>query len=239
MIPGGKPLKRDRTQRKMQSGRRNRMVIECIGLPKSGKTDLIELVEKELKRREVDYVNVSANLRHRIGWKLLKAVAGVLIYLSADARWLRDRLLGILQKEGAASSFGVYGKEREVIRKLALYAYWYRRMIRSHKLYLFDEGMVQLLTMSCADYRIGEEAFRKMAMSAEKGIRSSRLVISNETEAEEKTALLNEFERLHEDYKRNFRVLEIRREDENRKKLAKVFGRIRQILSEAGERGVR
>ena len=38
------------------------MVIECIGLSGSGKTELLELIEKELKRREVDYVNVSANL---------------------------------------------------------------------------------------------------------------------------------------------------------------------------------
>ena len=56
MIPGGKPLKRDRTQRKMQSGRRNRMVIECIGLPKSGKTDLIELVEKEFALPYFEFV---------------------------------------------------------------------------------------------------------------------------------------------------------------------------------------
>ena len=110
------------------------MVIECIGLPGSGKTELTELIEKELKRREVDYVNVSANLRSRISWKFLRAIAELLIFLSADARWLRDRLRGILQKEGAVSSFGVYDNEKRVIRSLAVYSFWYRRMIRSHRI---------------------------------------------------------------------------------------------------------
>ena len=83
------------------------MVIECMGLPGSGKTYLMELVEKELRRREVDYVNVSANLMNRISWKILRKIARALIYLSPDARWLRDRLLKILGEEGELhSSFG-------------------------------------------------------------------------------------------------------------------------------------
>lgn len=84
------------------------MVIECIGLPGSGKTYLMELVEKELRRREVDYVNVSANLMNRITWKILRKAARALIYLNADARWLRDRLIKILDEEGERSSFGIY-----------------------------------------------------------------------------------------------------------------------------------
>ena len=51
------------------------MVIECIGLPGSGKTYLMELVGKELERREVDYVNVSANLMNRFSWKLMRKIA--------------------------------------------------------------------------------------------------------------------------------------------------------------------
>ncbi len=82
------------------------MVIECIGLSGSGKTELLELIEKELKRREVDYVNVSANLKRGIVWKFLRVIAGALIFLSADARWLRDRLRGILEKEEPAGGHG-------------------------------------------------------------------------------------------------------------------------------------
>ena len=88
------------------------MVIECIGLPGSGKTYLMELVGKELDRREVDYVNVSANLMDRITWKLLRKIARALIYLSADARWLRDTLRKILAEEGTLqSSTGIYKNE--------------------------------------------------------------------------------------------------------------------------------
>ena len=215
------------------------MVIECIGLPGSGKTELTELIGKELKRREVDYVNVSANLRRRISWKFLRAIAGLLIFLSADARWLRDRLRGILQKEGAAGSFGVYDNEKRVIRCLAVYSFWYRRMIRSHRIFLFDEGMLHTLMMLCADHRIAEDAFRKMTAASEKGIRSARLVISCEDASEERDDFANEYERLRKAYGRDSRVLEISREDENRKKLSRVFGRIRQILTDAEERGTR
>lgn len=215
------------------------MVIECIGLPGSGKTELAELIEKELKRREVDYVNVSANIRHRISWKFLRMIAGALIFLSADARWLRGRLRGLLQKEENVSGFGAYDSEKGVIRSLAVYSFWYRRMIRSHRIFLFDEGMVHTLMMFCADRKTSEETFRKMAAAAERGVRSARLVISGESSSEERDGLADEYERLRLAYGRDFRVLEIRREDENRKKLSRIFGRIRQILTEAGERGGR
>lgn len=215
------------------------MVIECIGLSGSGKTELLELIEKELKRREVDYVNVSANLRRGIVWKFLRVIAGALIFLSADARWLRDRLRGILQKEEPAGSFGVYENEKRVFRNLAAYSFWYRRMIRSHRIFLFDEGMLHTLMMFCADHRIADDAFRKMAAASEKGVRSARLVISCESASEEQDEFANEYERLRKAYGRDSRVLEICKEDENRKKLSRVFGRIRHILTDAEERGAR
>ena len=161
------------------------MVIECIGLSGSGKTELLELIEKELKRREVDYVNVSANLRRGIVWKFLRVIAGALIFLSADARWLRDRLRGILEKEEPAGGHGTNDSGKGVIRSLAVYSFWYRRMIRSHRIFLFDEGMVHTLMMFCADHKVSEEAFRKMVMASERGIRSARLVISVEASSAE------------------------------------------------------
>ena len=215
------------------------MVIECIGLSGSGKTELLELIEKELKRREVDYVNVSANLRRGIVWKFLRVIAGALIFLSADARWLRDRLRGILEKEEPAGGHGTNDSGKGVIRSLAVYSFWYRRMIRSHRIFLFDEGMVHTLMMFCADRRIAEDAFRKMAAASEKGVRSARLVISCESASEEQDEFANEYERLRKAYGRDSRVLEICKEDENRKKLSRVFGRIRHILTDAEERGAR
>ena len=238
------------------------MVIECIGLPGSGKTYLMELVGKELDRREVDYVNVSANLMDRITWKLLRKIARALIYLSADARWLRDTLRKILAEEGTLqSSTGIYKNEEYTIRSAALFAFLYHRMVRSHKLYLFDEGLVHTLVKFCADFRLSDETFRKMVTASERGIRSSRIVILNEIseqdclasikardrhicefdelDTEQLTALLNEYQRLNEAYKENFRVLQVRREEENRKKLSRIFGRIRQVLTSADERAYR
>ena len=94
------------------------MVIECIGLPGSGKSELMGLVEKELGRREVDYVNVSASLRNRISWKILRAVAGALIYLSADARWLRDRLRAVLADQGTGEPGGSPGDRKSEERRI-------------------------------------------------------------------------------------------------------------------------
>ena len=238
------------------------MVIECIGLPGSGKTYLMELVEKELRRREVDYVNVSANLMNRITWKILRKAARALIYLDADARWLRDRLVKILDEEGERSrSFGIYENERYTVKSAALLAFLYRRMIRSPKLYLFDEGLVHTLVKFCADFRLSDETFRKMVTESERGVRSARIVILNEIPVqdclaslkdrdrhicefdelggEQLTALLGEYERLNNVYKENFRVLEVRREEENRRKLSRIFGKIRQVLTSAGERDAR
>jgi hypothetical protein len=112
-------------------------------------------------------------------------------------------------------------------------------MIRSHKIFLFDEGMVHTLMMFCADRRITDEAFRKAAAAAERGVRSARLVISNEAAQEERDGLADEYERLRMAYGRDFRVLEIRSEDDSRRKLSRIFGRIRQILTDAEERGGR
>ena len=232
------------------------MVIECIGLPGSGKTYLMELVEKELRRREVDYVNVSAGLMNRISWKILRKIARALIYLSADARWLRDRLLKILGEEGELhSSFGIYENEKYTVKSAALFSFIYRRMIRSHKLYLFDEGLVHALVKFCADFKISDETFRKMVTESERGLHSSRLVIFCEISMEDCLAsiekrnrhicafdelsgdalagILGEYARLNEVYGNNYSVLKIRREDENRKKMSRVFGKIRRILSGA------
>jgi hypothetical protein len=88
-------------------------------------------------------------------------------------------------------------------------------------------------------FHLADDAFRKMAAASEKGVRSARLVISCESVSEEQDEFANEYERLRKAYGRDSRVLEICKEDENRKKLSRVFGRIRQILTDAEERGAR
>jgi hypothetical protein len=56
--------------------------------------------------------------------------------------------------------------------------------------------------------------------------------IFGKTEGEDITELFREWDRLTEVYKSGFRVLEIQSGEEKRKKMSRVFGRIRQILSE-------
>ena len=66
------------------------MVIECIGLPGSGKTFLFDKLSEELRQREVEYVNVSERCMNSILWKIGKKLARALIFLSGDARRYRD-----------------------------------------------------------------------------------------------------------------------------------------------------
>lgn len=235
------------------------MVIECIGLPGSGKTYLMEKVGRELGRRDVEYINVSDCCMNRITWKIGRKLARALIYLSGDARWLRKRLRAILEEEGElSSSFGIYRNPDHTIRSAALFGFLYRRMVRSSKLYLFDEGLAHTLVKFCADFRISGDTFLKMVRASEEGVRNSRIVIFNEISIEDciesiekrnrhicefdelggdrLADLLGEYERLNGIYKENCSVLEVRREEEDRKKVSRIFGKIRQVLQRAGSR---
>ena len=235
------------------------MVIECIGLPGSGKTYLMEKVERELKRRDVDYVNVSACCMNRLLWKIGRKLARALVFLSGDARWLRRRLQKILDGEGRLeSSFGIYDSPDYTIRSAALYSFLYRRMIRSSKIYLFDEGLAHALVKFCADFKISDDTFLKLVRVSEEGTRTSRIVILNgitredclqsiekrnrhicafdELESGRLSDLLGEYERLNGAYESHFKVLEVQREEEERRKVSRILGRIRQVLEKAGNR---
>ncbi len=235
------------------------MVIECIGLPGSGKTFLLNNLDRELKRRDVDYLNVSARCTDSLPWKIGRRLARALVFLSGDARWLRRRLRKILEEEGTlASGFGIYENPDYTIRSAALFSLMYRRMTKSSRIYLFDEGLVHALVKFCADFKISDGTFLKMVRAAEEGTRTSRIVIANgisvedclksikerdrhicafdELEGSRLTDLLGEYERLNGTYAEHFRVLEVRREEENRRKVSRVLGRIRQVLEKAGNR---
>ena len=112
------------------------------------------------------------------------------------------------------------------------------RKVIARAMYESLQNSAQLTHHLSADVR-KLQAFRKMVMASERGIRSARLVISVETSSAERDDHADEYERLRLAYGRDFRVLEIRGEDENRKKLSRVFSRIRQILTDAGERAAR
>ena len=238
------------------------MVIECIGLPGSGKTYLMDKLDRQLGLREVEYVNVTANCAGRLLWKIGRRLARALIFLSGDARMLRKRMRGILEEAGEHESrFGIYQNADYTIRSLALYNYLYRRMIKTHTIYLFDEGMVHALVKLCADFGYSDETFRKMAQVSEQGIHTSRLVILNEISREDcfksirkrdrhvcefdelddsrLTEILGEYERLNNAYRKDFSVMEVRREEETPKKIGRIISRIRYLLEKAGERAGR
>ena len=229
------------------------MVVECIGLPGSGKTYLFRCVEEELTRRGIPCVNASDRSMHSLPWKAAKKVLHRTIFLNREARRIRQKLRSALKEEGELHSrFGIYQNEDYTIRSVAVYALVYREMIRSPKLYLFDEGIVHALIKFCADFGISDDVFLKMASLTERSLHRPRIVVLNEIsrgdclvsiqkrnrhicefdelESGRLSDILGEYERLNKAYKETFRVLSVYREEETKRSVSEILSGIEQNL---------
>ena len=82
------------------------MVVECIGLPGSGKTYLLRSVEEELRKRGIPCVNAGERSMHSVLWKAGKKVLHRTIFLDRNARELRDRMRKILADQAGGSLEG-------------------------------------------------------------------------------------------------------------------------------------
>lgn len=79
------------------------MIVECIGLPGSGKTYLLRSVEEELRKRGIPCVNAGERSMHSVLWKAGKKVLHRTIFLDRNARELRDRMRKILANQAGGS----------------------------------------------------------------------------------------------------------------------------------------
>ena len=82
------------------------MVVECIGLPGSGKTYFLRSVEEELRKRGIPCVNAGERSMHSVLWKAGKKVLHRTIFLDRNARELRDRMRKILADQAGGSLEG-------------------------------------------------------------------------------------------------------------------------------------
>ena len=82
------------------------MVVECIGLPGSGKTYLLSSVEAELREKGIPCVNAGERSMHSVWWKAAKKVLHRTIFLDRDAREIRGRIRQILEKAGQEAQAG-------------------------------------------------------------------------------------------------------------------------------------
>lgn len=235
------------------------MVIECIGLPGSGKTFLFDKLSEELRQREVEYVNVSERCMNSILWKIGKKLARALIFLSGDARRYRDGMRKLIRgREKTESCFGIFKDPEYTIRSAALLIYLYQRMMDSHKIYLFDEGLVHTLVKFCADHKVSGRTFLRMASMTERRLSGDRIVVLNEISlpaclesialrnrhicefdelsAEQLSEILGEYARLNDLYKERFGVLAVRREDKVRVSVSRIIGRIKKLLAKASRK---
>ena len=184
------------------------MIVECIGLPGSGKSYLFRSVEEELTRRGVPCVNAGDRSMNSPLWKAGKKVLHRTIFLSREARESRDRMRKILAEAGLSdkpgrtgrtrqesragraepdrrafplrSRYGINTDERFTVESAAIFAAVYRRMARSRKVYLFDEGLVHTIVKFCAEFHLPDKVFTELLAACGTFRGDSRIVVYNE-----------------------------------------------------------
>ena len=229
------------------------MVIECIGLPGSGKTFLMSKLEQELRQKGVRCVNASDRSMNRFSWKAARKLLHAGIFLDRNAGKLRARMEKALQNEKPLrSQYGIYENEQYTLESAAVFRLVYRRMMRSDTVYLFDEGLVHAIVKFCADFALRDETFIKLTEAAESGIKGKRLVVYNaipeencfislrkrdrhicdfdELPDDALRGILREYARLNALYENSRKVVTVRREEEIEVKT----GRIMKALTESG-----
>ena len=229
------------------------MVIECIGLPGSGKTYLMAHLEEEIRKNGVRCVNASDRSMNRVSWKAARKLLHAGIFLERNARRLQARMKKALRAESQAhSQYGIYKDERYTLESAAVFRLVYRRMMWSDTVYLFDEGLVHAVVKFCADFALQEETFLKLMEAAESGISGKRLVVYNaisqdscfaslrkrnrhicdfdELPDDALRGILREYARLNTAYENSHKVVTVRREEE----IDDKTGRIMEALNKRG-----
>jgi hypothetical protein len=183
------------------------MIVECIGLPGSGKSYLFRSVEEELTRRGVPCVNAGDRSMNSPLWKAGKKVLHRTIFLSREARESRDRMRKILAEAGLSdkpgrtgrtrqesragraepdrrafplrSRYGINSDERFTVESAAIFAAVYHLMEKSEKVYLFDEGLVHTLVKFCAEFHLPDQVFLEIAAACGPYDEMTRIVVHN------------------------------------------------------------
>lgn len=228
------------------------MVVECIGLPGSGKTFLIRELEKELTAAGFRAVNVSQRRMERLSWKLAAKIFRAAVPFDRSMGRLCRRLKEILEKEKPLDSrFGIYENTEYSVRSAAVFVKLYRKMMQSPKVYLFDEGLVHTLVKLCADFGITDGIFLEMADETEKRLSGERVVIHNEIAVadcaasiakrdrhicafDELTgdrldAILREYTRLNRAYAGRYNTVCVSRKEEIRIRTKRILSRINEV----------
>ena len=225
------------------------MVVECIGLPGSGKTYLMRSVEEELLKRGTPCVNAGERSMHSVWWKAAKKVLHRTIFLDRDAREIRGRFLSILEKEKPLQSrYGINTDERFTVESAAIFAAAYHLMERSEKVYLLDEGLVHTIVKFCAEFHLPDQVFLELVAACGPVDELSRIVVHNGISVDDCVKsirkrdrhicafdelpedllrdLLGEYSRLNACYAAHYPVLSVLRADDDGEKVRQICGGI-------------
>ncbi|HAB93527.1 MAG TPA: hypothetical protein DCF49_01975 [Lachnospiraceae bacterium] len=225
------------------------MVVECIGLPGSGKTFLLRELEKELTARGTGTVNVSQRRMESLLWKAGAKIGRALSPFGRSSGDLCRRLNKILKaEEPLESRFGIYEDADYSVRSAAEFVKLYGKMMKSPTVCLLDEGLVHTLVKLCADFGIPDGTFLEMAGETEKRLSGSRIVICNditvpdckaslekrnrhicafdELTGDRLDAILQEYVRLNRAYRERYDTVIVSRNEETKAKIQRLLDTI-------------
>ena len=83
------------------------------------------------------------------------------------------------------SRYGINTDERFTVESAAIFAVAYRRMIKSGKVYLFDEGLVHTIVKFCAEFHLPDKVFTELLAACGTFRGDSRIVVNNEISLED------------------------------------------------------
>ena len=225
------------------------MVVECIGLPGSGKTYLMRRVGEALASEGVRVVNGSDLAANDLLWKAGKKVLHHTIFLDSDARRLRGRLEEILQPEKPLQSrYGIYRDECFTLESAAIFRALYARIESADTVYLFDEGLVHTIVKFCAEFHLGDRTFLEMMAACGPFDQKRRVIVHNkitvdgcigsirkrdrhvcafdELPEERLREILAQYERFNACFAAHYPVVAVSREEAEEEKVRRICGEI-------------
>ena len=137
------------------------MVIELNGLPGSGKSYLAKELESSIK----DCSLYAAGKEKRLRYKLLQKVGMFFCWMAIPKESIKDLLRKYKNRKGK------YTGRKNFKQYLTLFLYQnllYSQMTRKKKIYIFDEGIYQVLVSMASDFDLTDSEIEILAAFAER-----------------------------------------------------------------------
>lgn len=130
------------------------MIVECMGLPGSGKTYLANQIVAGLKLEGYSAVNFVDRSRHHFFYRVLFWVLRKNVIINQFYRSIRQEYSKCI---GEMKDVYNTGLNDYYLTELVVYKILYSRFVNAKKYYIFDEGILHMLASISALYGVERE----------------------------------------------------------------------------------